>query len=222
MRKSPIPILALLATLLAFVRALCGYHWVRWVPPVPGVRGPRVFSCRIANAYQVFIGPLWLSCPMPWSRVMLESYQRSSPWLLPKTSGIRAALGFCLAWALVVAPPSAQAQAVTYLDRDSTLHIAWDAPVVAPDGSDAFTGFTAEAFNPDNPGDVFSTQNTLGVETTMGLLTNALPTSPFMVAVRAFDAGDRRSDRSNAIGPFVVRRAKVAPGAPSTLRIVEP
>lgn len=217
MRKSQIPILALLALLVSFVRALFRYHWVRWVSLPRSLRGPRIFTCRIANAFQVFIGPLWISVPMPWSRVMLDSYARSSPWLLPEKSGIRTALGFCLLLALAV---SAAAQPPMVLERDSVLRIAWDAPDVDPDNANALTGYTAEIFNPDNPTQVHSSQNTVGTETAMDLLTNALPVYPqtFMLAVRAFDSTGLTSGRSNAIGPFAVRRPKVAPGVPTNLR----
>lgn len=121
--------------------------------------------------------------------------------------------------ALLVAV-SAAAQTPTVLERDTVLKTVWDAPDTDPDGANALTGYTMDVFNPDNPTEVYSSQNTVGTETAMDLLTNALPVYPqtFMLAVRAFDADNRTSGRSNAIGPFAVRRPKVAPGVPTNLR----
>lgn len=74
------------------LRALWRYHWIRWWPRRPNL-GPWFFTCRMANARSWHFGALVITIPLPWSRVFLEGTALSAPWMLPKRSGIRTALG---------------------------------------------------------------------------------------------------------------------------------
>lgn len=116
--------LAFLVSLLTFplrlVAAVMRFPWVRWCALDRRARSPRVFTVRTANAWQAFIGPVVLMLPMPYSRVFLDGTARSAPWLLPKQSGIRAALGLTALLALTPVPVSAQVIAGSQLYFDHT------------------------------------------------------------------------------------------------------
>lgn len=105
--------------------ALIRWPWVRWRHSSALPRAPKVFTVRMANAWAWYLGPLVLSVPMPYSRVFLDCTARSAPWMLPKKSGIRAALGLSLLLALVGAA-SAEAQTQVPSPTPPSTRIYWD------------------------------------------------------------------------------------------------
>jgi hypothetical protein len=124
-----------------------------------------------------------------------------------------AALAFLL---LVLAALSAHAQTVTVLPPGSPVKVAWDAPAVATDGSNAPTGYRFETFRETATGVVVTTTDVPVTALTATLPATALPADgPFLLAVRAFNASGV-SDRSNAL-PFV---RPSSPGVPTALRLV--
>lgn len=127
------------------ISAVWRYPWVRWVRSDPRLRAaPRVFTVRNANARQVFIGPLWLSWPMPYCREFLECTARSAPWLLPKKSGIRAALGLSVLVALLTAT-IAEAQVINPTRVEFTVSADHNVTVL---GQAAVTRYDLRVFLP--------------------------------------------------------------------------
>src|SRR5690606_23390200 len=100
------------------------------------------------------------------------------------------------------------------------LKTVWDAPDNDPDGAHALPGYNVDVFNPDNAPEGHSSQRAAGTERAMHLLTHALPACPqtVMLAVRAVDADTRPSGSGDATGPFALRRPKVPPAAPPSVR----
>lgn len=215
-------LVALLAPVMNMVTALWRFPWVRWRALPRSIRGPRFFTARTANAWQMFCGPLWFTVPMPYSRAFLECTRRSAPWLLPKRSGIRAALGLSVL-ALLLAPLTADAQvtATHAVLPGQPIPLAWDAPAAPTTGlaEDATAGYevaVAQATQTGTGTNVFVKTWAVGNVTSFVIPAAEVPASPrpFYVSVRTVSVGGLKSSHSNSLA----FRDPSAPAAPGSLR----